>query len=82
MLNVRRLLLLTEAAERGSLTAAAEELGMTTSAASQQMSLLEQEAGQPLVERLPRGIRPTPRAPRWRSGAARYAVSCAPPRPT
>ncbi|WP_017241805.1 LysR family transcriptional regulator [Streptomyces sp. SS] len=60
MLNVRRLLLLTEATERGSLTAAAEALGMTTSAASQQMSLLEQEAGQPLIERLPRGIRPTP----------------------
>ncbi|MFD4990077.1 LysR family transcriptional regulator [Streptomyces sp. NPDC058374] len=60
MLNARRLLLLTEAAERGSLTAAAEAMGMTTSAASQQMSLLEREAGQPLVERLPRGIRPTP----------------------
>ncbi|GGQ45844.1 LysR family transcriptional regulator [Streptomyces mutabilis] len=60
MLNVRRLLLLTEAAERGSLTAAAEAMGMTTSAASQQMSLLEREAGQPLIERLPRGIRTTP----------------------
>lgn len=60
MLNVRRLLLLTEAAERGSLTAAAEVMGMTTSAASQQMSLLEREAGQPLIERLPRGIRTTP----------------------
>ncbi|MGY0488537.1 LysR family transcriptional regulator [Streptomyces sp. WG-D5] len=60
MLNVRRLLLLTAAAECGSLTAAATELGMTTSAASQQMSLLEREAGQPLIERLPRGIRTTP----------------------
>ncbi|MFC7886217.1 LysR family transcriptional regulator [Streptomyces sp. NPDC057376] len=60
MLNVRRLLLLTEATERGSLTAAAESMGMTTSAASQQMSLLEREAGQPLIERLPRGVRPTP----------------------
>ncbi|MGW8375156.1 LysR family transcriptional regulator [Streptomyces sp. ODS28] len=59
MLNVRRLLLLTEAAERGSLTAAAEEMGMTTSAASQQLSLLEREAGQPLLERLPRGVRST-----------------------
>ncbi|MFG2650377.1 LysR family transcriptional regulator [Streptomyces sp. NPDC048436] len=59
MLNVRRLLLLTEAAERGSLTSAAEELGMTTSAASQQLSLLEREAGQPLLERLPRGVRTT-----------------------
>ncbi|RFC78039.1 LysR family transcriptional regulator [Streptomyces sp. AcE210] len=59
MLNVRRLLLLTEAAERGSLTAAAEAMEMTTSAASQQMSLLEREAGQPLLERLPRGVRTT-----------------------
>lgn len=59
MLNVRRLLLLAEVAERGSLTAAAVALSMTTSAASQQMSLLEREAGQPLIERLPRGARPT-----------------------
>ncbi|MGW7070586.1 LysR family transcriptional regulator [Streptomyces sp. NPDC054855] len=59
MLNVRRLLLLAEVAERGSLTAAAEALSMTTSAASQQMSLFEREAGQPLIERLPRGVRPT-----------------------
>ncbi|MFF1696385.1 LysR family transcriptional regulator [Streptomyces sp. NPDC058257] len=59
MLNVRRLLLLAEVAERGSLTAAAEALSMTTSAASQQMSLFEREAGQPLIERLPRGVRTT-----------------------
>ncbi|MFM9369952.1 LysR family transcriptional regulator [Streptomyces sp. Da 82-17] len=59
MLNVRRLLLLAEAADRGSLTAAAEALQMTVSAASQQMSLLEREVGQPVVERLPRGIRTT-----------------------
>lgn len=59
-MNVRRLLLLTEAAERGSLTAAAQALEMTTSAASQHLSQLEREAGQPLLERLPRGVRPTP----------------------
>ncbi|MFH8568239.1 LysR family transcriptional regulator [Streptomyces sp. NPDC017993] len=59
MMNTRRLLLLTEAAERGSLTAAAQAMGMTTSAASQQMTLLEREAGQPLLERLPRGVRTT-----------------------
>ncbi|MGY1440014.1 LysR family transcriptional regulator [Streptomyces reniochalinae] len=59
MLNVRRLLLLTEAVDRGSLTAAAEAMSMTTSAASQQVSLLERESGQPLLERLPRGVRPT-----------------------
>ncbi|WP_328349790.1 LysR family transcriptional regulator [Streptomyces sp. NBC_00445] len=42
-----------------SLTAAAGALGMTTSADSQQTFLLEQEAGQPLIDRLPRGARPT-----------------------
>lgn len=59
MLNVRRLLLLAEAAERGSLTAAAAALDMTTSAASQQISQLEREVRQPLLERLPRGVRTT-----------------------
>ncbi|MDT0318779.1 LysR family transcriptional regulator [Streptomyces millisiae] len=59
MLNVRRLLLLTEIAEHGSLTGAASAAGMTASAASQQMSRLEAEVGQPLLERLPRGVRLT-----------------------
>ncbi|GAB2935225.1 LysR family transcriptional regulator [Streptomyces mayteni] len=59
MLNVKRLLLLTEIAEHGSLTAAAVAAGMTASAASQQMSRLEAEVGQPLLERLPRGVRLT-----------------------
>jgi molybdate transport repressor ModE-like protein len=59
MLDVRRLLLLTEVAEHGSLTGAAEAAGMTPSAASQQMSRLEAEVGQPLLERLPRGVRLT-----------------------
>ncbi|WP_020670359.1 LysR family transcriptional regulator [Amycolatopsis nigrescens] len=59
MLDVRRILLLTEVAEHGSLTAAAEAAGMTASAASQQMSRLEAEVGQPLLHRLPRGVRLT-----------------------
>ncbi|RZQ61059.1 LysR family transcriptional regulator [Amycolatopsis suaedae] len=59
MPDVRRILLLAEVATHGSLTAAAEASGMTTSAASQQMSRLEAEAGQPLLVRLPRGIRLT-----------------------
>ncbi|WP_433873441.1 LysR family transcriptional regulator [Saccharopolyspora sp. CA-218241] len=59
MLDVRRVLLLVEAAERGSLTAAAEALGVTPSAASQQVSRLESEVGQPLLHRLPRGVQLT-----------------------
>ncbi|MFJ8816076.1 LysR family transcriptional regulator [Amycolatopsis thermoflava] len=59
MLDVRRVLLLAEVADHGSLTAAAEASGMTTSAASQQMSRLESETGQPLLERFPRGVRLT-----------------------
>ncbi|QUH03967.1 LysR family transcriptional regulator [Saccharopolyspora erythraea] len=59
MLDVRRVLLLVEASDRGSLTAAAEALGITPSAASQQMSRLESEVGQPLLHRLPRGVQLT-----------------------
>ncbi|GAA0527850.1 LysR family transcriptional regulator [Saccharopolyspora thermophila] len=59
MLDVRRVLLLVEVADRGSLTAAAEALAITASAASQQMSRLESEVGQPLLHRLPRGVRLT-----------------------
>lgn len=58
-MEVRRMLLLTEAADRGSISAAAEALEITPSAASQQIARLEEEAGQPLVERLPRGVRLT-----------------------
>ncbi|GAA4616718.1 LysR substrate-binding domain-containing protein [Saccharopolyspora hordei] len=59
MLDVRRMLVLVEAAERGSLTAAAEALMITPSAASQQVSRLESEVGQPLLHRLPRGVQLT-----------------------
>jgi DNA-binding transcriptional LysR family regulator len=56
MLDVRRVLLLVEVAERGSLSGAAEALMITPSAASQQVSRLEAEVGQPLLHRLPRGV--------------------------
>lgn len=59
MLNVNRLRMLREVASRGSIAAAAEMLFMTPSAVSQQMSVLEREAGVPLLERSGRGVRLT-----------------------
>jgi DNA-binding transcriptional LysR family regulator len=49
-----------EAAGRlGSLRAAAEELGVTVGAVSQQVLKAEEQFGRPLFARLPRGLRPT-----------------------
>jgi DNA-binding transcriptional LysR family regulator len=59
MLDVRRLRVLKEVAERGSFSAAAESLAYTQSAVSQQIAALEREAGATLVDRGPRGIRLT-----------------------
>jgi molybdate transport repressor ModE-like protein len=55
-LDVRRMLLLAEVARHGSLTAAARALTYTPSAVSQQISKLETEAGQSVLERNARGI--------------------------
>jgi DNA-binding transcriptional LysR family regulator len=54
--DVRRMLLLAEVARHGSITGAATALNYTPSAVSQQISRLESEAGQPLLERHARGI--------------------------
>lgn len=59
MLNVTRLKMLREVAARGTIAAAAESLFMTPSAVSQQMAVLEREAGVPLLERRGRGVRLT-----------------------
>src|SRR5438045_782004 len=59
MLDVRKMRVLREVAERGSFSAAAEALQYTQSAVSQQVAALEKEAGARLVERGPRGIRLT-----------------------
>lgn len=56
MLNVHRMRVLREVASRGGIAAAAEALFMTPSAISQQMSVLEREAGVPLLERSGRGV--------------------------
>lgn len=50
-----------EAAGRlGSLRAAAEELGVTIGAVSQQVLKAEEQFGRPIFERQPRGLKPTP----------------------
>ncbi|WP_212746894.1 LysR family transcriptional regulator [Sinomonas gamaensis] len=55
-MDIRRMLVLVEVARAGSLTAAAASLNYTVSAISQQIGQLEDEAGQPLIERRPRGV--------------------------
>ncbi|MET0302522.1 MAG: LysR family transcriptional regulator [Microbacteriaceae bacterium] len=55
-MDVRRLELLRELAERGSVTAVARATHRTASAVSQQLKVLEREAGVPLTERSGRGI--------------------------
>ena len=59
MLDLRRLRIYAAVADSGSFTAAATALYLTQPAVSQQMAILEREAGVPLFERVPRGIRLT-----------------------
>jgi DNA-binding transcriptional LysR family regulator len=59
MLDVRRMRVLREVAQRGSFSAAADALAYTQSAVSQQIAALEREAGTRLVERNARGVRLT-----------------------
>ena len=59
MLDLRRLRLLRELKERGTIAAVADALQFTPSAVSQQLAQLEREAGVPLLERAGRGVRLT-----------------------
>ncbi|MFE5944760.1 LysR family transcriptional regulator [Streptomyces sp. NPDC056480] len=60
MLDVRRLHLLRELQRRGTIAAVAEALTFTASAVSQQLGVLEREAGVPLLERSGRRVVLTP----------------------
>ncbi|MEV7197548.1 LysR family transcriptional regulator [Streptomyces sp. NPDC093510] len=60
MLDVRRLHLLRELDRRGTIAAVAEALTFTASAVSQQLGVLEREAGVPLLERSGRRVILTP----------------------
>jgi DNA-binding transcriptional LysR family regulator len=59
MLDLRRLRLLRELRERGTIAAVADALQYTPSAVSQQLAMLEREAGVRLLERAGRGVRLT-----------------------
>src|SRR5918997_3969190 len=59
MLSLQRLRLLRELEARGTVGAVARRLDYTPSAVSQQLRVLEQEAGTPLVERAGRRLRLT-----------------------
>ncbi len=60
MLDVRRLRLLRELAHRGTISAVAEALSYTPSAVSQQLAVLERDAGVPLLQRSGRRVCLTP----------------------
>jgi DNA-binding transcriptional LysR family regulator len=59
MLELRRLRLLRELRDRKTIAAVADALQFTPSAVSQQLAMLEREAGVPLLERAGRGVRLT-----------------------
>src|SRR5215218_5176455 len=59
MLDLHRLRLLCELEARGTLSAVADALGYTTSAVSQQLAVLEREAGAKILERAGRNVQLT-----------------------
>jgi len=59
VLDLRRLRLLRELDRRGTIAAVADALQFTPSAVSQQLAILEREAGVALLERAGRGVRLT-----------------------
>ena len=59
MVSLRALQGLVAIVEWGSLTRAAAKLHMSQPALSHQIAALERQLGTPVIERLPRGIRPT-----------------------
>ncbi|WP_205625621.1 helix-turn-helix domain-containing protein [Actinomadura atramentaria] len=62
MLDLHRLRLLRELKHRGTLAAVAEALAYSPSSISQQLSVLEREAGVRLLEPVGRRVRLTPQA--------------------
>ncbi|MFJ6653668.1 LysR family transcriptional regulator [Microbacterium sp. NPDC091313] len=71
MFDLRRLRLLHELAMRGTLSAVAEALSYSPSTVSQQLALLEREAGVPLLQPDGRRVRLTPQGQALAAHAAR-----------
>jgi len=71
VLDLHRLNLLREVHRRGTLHAVARALSYSPSTISQQLSLLEREAGVPLLERTGRRVQLTPQAELLVAGASR-----------
>lgn len=61
-MDARRLNVLRQLHERGTIVATAEALHLTPSAVSQQLATLSREVGTPLLRRQGRGVRLTPQA--------------------
>lgn len=61
-MDVRRLNVLRQLHDRGTIAATAEALHLTPSAVSQQLAVLSREVGAPLLRRQGRGVRLTPQA--------------------
>jgi DNA-binding transcriptional LysR family regulator len=59
MISMRALECLVTIVEQGSLTQAAAVLHLSQPALSHQIAAIERDLGTPVIERLPRGIRPT-----------------------
>jgi DNA-binding transcriptional LysR family regulator len=76
MISMRALECLVTVVEHGSLTQAAAVLHMSQPALSHQIAAIERELGTPVIERLPRGIRPTA-AGLAATAEARIAVAAA-----
>jgi hypothetical protein len=78
MVSLRALESLVTIVEQGSLTQAAAVLHMSQPALSHQIASIERELGTSVIERLPRGIRPTA-AGLAGAGGARGGPGPAPP---
>ena len=76
MVSMRALECRVAIVEQGSLTKAAATLHMSQPALSHQIAAIERELGTPVIERLPRGIRPTA-AGLAAAAEARIAVTAA-----
>src|ERR1700749_2809218 len=71
MPDLRHLRTFAAVAERGSFSAAADALGISQPAVSQQIQALEREVGEPLIDRSGRGARLTERGEVVRRHAVR-----------